>query len=147
MSLNPLPVAPASDVANPIFIVQIPTHGFPNPGFKRFFRTPTQFAFDLVCVHCISPIVPRAVFHKGDQLAVAFPGPRRHLVQNAANHFHDLDVPFFVPAANIVSFAHPPLRQHGGDSLAVVFHVEPVPHVLPIAVNRQRFSVSRIEDH
>ncbi|MOA20558.1 hypothetical protein D3C78_1410100 [compost metagenome] len=49
---------------------------------------------------------------------------------------HDVEVGFFVPAADIVGFAQRASFQHAADRAAMIFHVQPVANLLAVAVDR-----------
>ena len=63
------------------------------------------------------------------------------------NHFHQLEVGRFITAAEIVNrarFAFEDRRDHGS---AMILNVDPVAHIQPVAVNRQRLLAQRFDDH
>src|SRR5581483_2656512 len=67
---NPLAITAASDFLDPRIVLQVPLNGFADSALKGFARLPSEFAFDLRCVHGVAAIVPRAVGDEGDQLFV-----------------------------------------------------------------------------
>jgi hypothetical protein len=72
---------------------------------------------------------------------------RPHLVDEVTDCCHYVDIlPSAVPA-NVVGFADATALEHGTNSRAVVFDKQPVAHVLPIAIGRQRLAVERIQNH
>ena len=64
----------------------------------------------------------------------------------ADDDLHDLYVLAFVVSAHIVDAAVFGITDDHVDGLAVVFHIEPVAHILSLAVNGQRFSCEDIVD-
>src|SRR4029077_17383426 len=53
----------------------------------------------------------------------------------------------FRAAADVVDLAHPPRLEHPPDRPAMIVDIEPISHVLSVAVDRQRFALQRIEHH
>src|SRR5207253_6925078 len=68
------------------------------------------------------------------------------LVENSADRFQDLEVPLFVPTANVISLTGLASMKNGANCLAMVFHIQPIAHVQPITVDRQRLSRARIQN-
>ena len=62
------------------------------------------------------------------------------------NAFHDFNVAFLIESADIVHFAHSAMAEHHINALAVVFHIEPIAHIQPLAIHRKRFAVTDIVD-
>ncbi len=59
----------------------------------------------------------------------------------------DFKVGRLVAATDIVGLTRAAVLQHQPDRFAVVVHVQPVPHLLPVPVDRQRFAAQGIQDH
>src|ERR1039457_6542208 len=94
---DPVPITSACNIPDPIGIGQIPLNGFANAGFKCLPRFPSKFSLNFARVDGIASIMPRAVFDKGDEIAMGdhwVKGPQ--LIQDHANGFHDLDIGLFV---------------------------------------------------
>jgi hypothetical protein len=64
-----------------------------------------------------------------------------------ADQFDDIDVGFFIPAADVVGLAHPACLQYAAYGVAMILDIEPVAYLQAIAVNRQRLACERIDDH
>ena len=94
---------------------------------------------DLRWVDGIPSVVSFSVFHVRDQ---AF-----RFAQFFTDQFDDIDVPHFVVAAHVVDFSNPALLQDPIDGPAVVFHVQPVPHVEAVSVHRQGFIMECVDDY
>ena len=60
---------------------------------------------------------------------------------------HDVDVRFFVPAADVVDLAQLARFKYPANGAAVVFNVQPVADLLAIAVHRQGLACQRVDDH
>ena len=81
---------------------------------------------DFSCVHAVSSVVARAVGDRGDE------GVRlAEEVEDAADEVSVGDLPV---AADVVDFSVLSFLEDEVDGPAVVFYVEPVPHVFSIAV-------------
>ena len=63
------------------------------------------------------------------------------------NHFHRFDVRHLAVAAEIVNVAGLAFEKRGDDPGAMVFHVDPVAHVHPVAVDRQLVVAHGVDDH
>lgn len=95
------------------------------------------------------------VGHISDKFAIAgfptprspFPSPQRsQLIQQITQLMYDLDIWHLVPATHVVHFTRLTLGQHGANRTTVVRHIQPVPNLLAIAINRQGFTRQRIGD-
>ena len=88
----------------------------------------------------------QAVRHVGDEVHVfAFRTAKQPV--NSFNHdLDDIDILPFVEAADIVRLGNLPVMENHVDGAGVVFHEEPVTHVLALAVNRQRLLVTDVVD-
>ena len=93
----------------------------------------------------------RPVSDVGDELAAAGDAtPRRErpdLVECVADRAHDLDIRPLGQSADVVDLARTAPLEHPTDGCAVVAHVEPVAHLQPVAVDRQRLKSEGVADH
>src|SRR5260221_15799 len=71
------------------------------------------------------------------------PGPRR-LIDQIADRLDDLEVAPFAVAADVVALADPAAAQDQPERAGVVLDVEPVAHVLALAVDRQALAEQRV---
>ncbi|MDR8799267.1 hypothetical protein FEP84_05680 [Burkholderia multivorans] len=60
---------------------------------------------------------------------------------------HDFEVLLLVPAADVVRFARHAAREYFADRAAVVAYIQPVTHVLAVAVHGQRLAGECVRDH
>jgi hypothetical protein len=58
----------------------------------------------------------------------------------------DLNILLFIVSADIVSFKQPSLLLYHIDRLRMIFHIQPVPDILSIAIHRQLLSLQCIVD-
>lgn len=58
----------------------------------------------------------------------------------------DFDILFFVVTADVVGFAYLAFAQHLVQRTGMVFDVEPITHLIALAIDRQRFAFEGVED-
>jgi len=134
------------DFLPPGFVVQVPLDGFAQTGFEGFFRRPAQFFLDFAGVNGVAVVMARAVGDEGDQVTVV--GVLRYqFLEQVADGLYDFQVGLFVVAADVVGFTQLALLGNKNQGAGVVFHVEPVPDLLAVAVHRQRFARQSVENH
>jgi len=91
--------------------------------------------------------VAGAVLHVGDLAGVGLAvGARAQFVQQRADAPHDAQVGHLVVAADVVGFTRPARFEHAADGAAVVAHVEPVAHLLAVAVDREILAREGVDD-
>ena len=61
---------------------------------------------------------------------------RFKFIKDGAQGVNDIEVGFFVPATDVVSFTQFTGLKHSADGAAMVFDVEPVADLLAITINR-----------
>ncbi len=92
--------------------------------------------------------MPRPVRNRADQLRMRPMRRRRHqLIEQRADRVHHLAVGALIASAHVVRLADPPALEHRPQRAAVVRHIQPVPHLQPVAVHRQRLARQRIRNH
>ena len=67
-------------------------------------------------------------------------------IQQVADDMHNVEIGFFVPAADVVHLAQKTLFQHAADRTATILHIQPVADLLAVTVHRQRFASQGIDD-
>src|SRR6267154_2875771 len=144
---DPLPVAAARDIASPVFVFEIPTHGLAHSALKCFPGTPAQLALNLTRVHGVTAVMAGTVLHKCDQAATRSPAASCHFVYTVANGLDNLDIALLVPAANVVSLSHSSSIQDDCNRFAMVLHIQPVANVLAIPINGKRLAVACVQNH
>src|SRR3546814_7802997 len=94
----------------------------------------------------VAQIVAGAVVHEGDEAAAGLAaGTRPQLVHEIADRLHHLDVAALAVAADVVALADAPPRQPGDQGLRVILHVQPVAHVLALAIDRSDEHTSELQ--
>ncbi|KVK77358.1 hypothetical protein WS90_22390 [Burkholderia cepacia] len=147
MVVDPSTILAARDVLHPPLILQVPLNGLADTGIKGFSGLPAEFAFEFASVDCVTAIMARSILYIADlgriRLAVI---ARLQLIEDRADRMHNFDVPFLVPATNVISLAERTIGENGANCRAVIFDVEPVTNLLAIAIDRQRLARERIQD-
>src|SRR5690606_21454289 len=137
----PVAVFAASHVLDPGRVLEIPGDRLAEAGLEGFGRGPAELGLCLGRIDRIATIVPGAIPDELDLPGIRARCPGPHLVEQAADGPHHVDVLQFVLAADVVGLADPPGLQDAADARAVVADVEPVAHVLAVAVHGQRLAV------
>ena len=132
------------NVIEPFFVVEVPTDG----AFDAFFELkrwlPTKFALEFRRVDGITGIVTKAVGDVGNEVeGVAF-GVAEDLIYGLNHYLDEVDVLPFVEAADVVGLGYLAFVKDDIDGTGMVFYIEPVAHVLALAIYRQGLSVSDI---
>src|SRR5689334_5401836 len=133
-AIGVLPLVPGAELAGPerpppCVVLAIPPHGALQRNGERVARRPAELR-DFCGIHGVAPVVARAVGHPPDE-HVRLPRQSQDLV---GEH----DVFDLVAAADVVDLAVATAAQHEVDGGTVIEHIEPVAHVTPVAVERQR---------
>ena len=150
-ALRGCPTEPLSPIAArerglaPPAVLQVPAHGLLQARLQRLLGPPAELAFYLPRVYGIASVVARPVRDEGDERLVRRSGDQRsssaQMVLTTSRFVRSL-----WPPTLYVSPGRP-RPEHSEDSPAVVLHVEPVPDVLPVAVDGQGFSSHGGQDH
>ncbi len=88
----------------------------------------------------------QAVRDIGDEVHVLAFGTAEQLIYSLDDDLDDVDVLPFVEAADVVGFGNFAVVKNHVDGAGMVFHKEPVAHVLALAINRKRFLVADVVD-
>ena len=88
----------------------------------------------------------QAVRHVGDEVHVLAFGAAKEPVNSLDDDLDDVDVLPFVEAADIVRLGNFAVMENHVDGAGMVFHEEPVAHVLALAINRERLLVADVVD-
>ena len=139
-------VVAAAHPGAPVAVLQVPAQGLLDAAAEIVPRLPAQFPPDLRRVDGIAPVMAGAVLHEADLFTVI---GRTWLkfIQPLADQVDDVEVAPLVAAADVVDLARNAPFDHRLDATAVILHVQPVAHVLPVAVDGYRLAFQRIEDH
>ena len=86
----------------------------------------------------------QTVGHVGDEVHVLAFRAAEQPVDSFDHDLDDVDVLPFVEAADVVRLGNLPVMENHVDSAGMVFHEEPVAHVLALAVNRKRLLMADV---
>ena len=135
-----------SDVVHPGLVVEVPADGALDAFLELEAGLPTQLALQLGTVDGIAQVVPGAVGHIGDEVHILpFLAPKQP-VHRLNHHPDEVDVLPLVEAADVVRVGHLALMENEVDGAGVVFHIQPVAHILALAIDGQRLAVADIVD-
>jgi hypothetical protein len=107
---------------------------------------PAQFGADPLRVDGVAPVMAWPVGHRCDQARVGG-ACGSQLVHQGADGLHHLLVGALPMATDAVAAPHFAAGGRQQQGFHVVLHVEPVAHVGPIAVERNRLTGGGLEDH
>ena len=139
-------VVAGGNVVHPFLVVEIPADGLFDAFLELQARFPAELALELAGVDGVAHVVAEAVGDVGYQLvAVAF-GVAEEAVNRLDHHADYVDVLPFVEAADVVGLSDLAVVEDGVDGAGVVFHEEPVAHVLTLAIDGQRLAVAYVVD-
>ena len=110
----------------------IPRHRRTQPLHERMLRRPSELRADLRSVNRIAAIVAKPILHIRDQ--------RFGFVQYLQYQARDVDVSPLVVAAHVVHLADSPRVQNHVHRPAVILDMQPVAHIFPVAVDRERLT-------
>ena len=129
----------ADDGLPPLTVIEIPLDRLLDAVLELGLRQPAQLIVDLSRVDGVTHIMTLTVANMGNQTL--------RLTQLFADDLYNLDVLLLVVTADIVDLANTTLVDNQVDSLAVVFHIQPVADIQALTVNRQRLVSQSISDH
>ena len=139
-------VVAARDVVQPFLVVQVPAHRFFDAFLELQGRFPAQFLLELGGIDGVAGVVAQTVRHVGDEVHVLAFRTTQEPIHRLDDDLDDVDVLPFVEPADIVRLGNLSVMENHVDSAGMVFHEEPVAHILALAVNRKRFLVADIVD-
>jgi len=68
------------------------------------------------------------------------------LVEDRADHLHQLQVGALCASSDIVGLAGPAVARNKQQRVRVIFHMQPVANVVALAVDRNGFALKRVDD-
>ena len=135
-----------SYVVHPFLVLEVPADSFFDSFLELQAGSPAQFALELARVDGVPQIVACAVGDVRDKLLRRPLGVAQQPVHRPYDDPYQVDVLPLVEAPDVVRLGDlAPVEDHV-DGPRMVFHVQPVAHVLPAAVHRQRPSVADVVD-
>ena len=77
----------------------------------------------------------QTVSHVCDEVEVGTFGAAQQAVHRLDDHLDDVNVLPLVEAADVVGLSHLAVVEDGVDGTGMVFHIEPVAHILTLAID------------
>ena len=127
-------------------VVEIPADGLFDAFLELERRLPAELALKLARIDRVAEIVAGAVGDIGDQMVARAFGIAQQPVHRPDEHLDQIDVLPLVEPADVVGLGNAAFVENQIDGPGVVFHVEPVAHVLALPVDRERLAVPDIVD-
>src|SRR3954470_19219672 len=124
-----LAVLAGADRAPPVLVVAVPLHGPLEALVEVDLRLPAELLLQLRRGERVTAVVAKAIGDVLDQRLVG--------ADQLDHPLDDLDVLALVWTADVVGLPRLPFRQHRVDAAAEVLDVEPVAHLLAVAVDGQ----------
>ena len=127
-------------------MIKIPADGLLYPLLELEARLPAEFRLELARVNGVTHVVAETVGDERNQLLRFSLGLFEQTVDGLYYDLDKVDVLPLVEAADVVGLGHFPLVEYQVDGTCVVLHEEPVAHVLTLAVDGQRLTLTDIVD-
>ena len=139
-------ILPRRDVIHPRLIFEIPAHRLLDALLELEAWFPAQFLLELGRVDGVAQVVTGTVGHIGDQAQRLALGITQQAIHRPDDHFDQVDVLPLVEAANVVGVSYLALVEDQVDRPGMILHIEPVAHVLALAIDRQRLALADVVD-
>ena len=123
----------------PVFVVEVPGDGLLDAFFEGRLWEPAQLVVDLRGIDGVAAVVAGAVFYVFDEGLGLAEGLENGL-------YHGEVVPLVVPS-DVIYFPFAAFTNDEVDGAAMVFRVEPVPHVGPVAIDGEGLIFQRMNEH
>ena len=88
----------------------------------------------------------KSVGYVGDEIHILAFLASEQTIDSVDYHLDDVDVLPLVESTDIVCLSHLTLMEDDVDGAGVIHYIQPVAHVLTLAIYRQRFAVADIVD-
>lgn len=120
-------------------------------------RPPAQSPFDCAGIHRVAAVVAGTIAHERDELRVAIDragvswnlricGDGNQVVEQRADRLHHVEVPLLATSADVEFVAWLRPLEDLEQRMAVIVDVEPIAHVLSVAVDRKPLALERVQD-
>src|ERR1700674_3144916 len=116
----------------------VPPNGLAQPRFKWNQRFPAEFLFHLLTIKSIAPVMPRPVLYVMEK--------RFGFSRKAQDVTRNRNIFFDVEPADVVNLANLSPVENCENGATVVFDMQPIALLLPVAINRELFVVESIGD-
>ena len=139
-------IVTAGHVIHPFLVVQIPAHRLFYALFKLQARFPAQFFLQLRRVDGITHVVAQTVGHVGNQIHVFTLLAAQQTVHRVNHHLDDVNVLPLIETAYVIRLRRLAVMENHVDGPRMILHIQPVAHVFPLAIHRQRLAVTNVVD-
>jgi len=144
---NPRTIGAGTHGGDPLGVVQIPAHRVAQAFVKANRLLPAELVLELGAIDGIAAVVAGPVFDVRDKRLELPHGLAGLFGDNFDKPVKQPDVLPFVFAADVVGAARGAVLHDGPDCFVVVFDIEPVSDVPPVAVDRKGLAFEHVEDH
>ena len=156
LRFDPLAIAPVHDGAPPRLVGEIPVDRTCESTLQRFRRLKTKRRRQMRRVDGVPAVVAGSVLHVCDE-RVARRGARgrarreslaqrcirgKARIEQGTHLLHDVDVHMLGATTNVERLTRDISKQNFCDGATVIFHEQPVAHLLAVTVDRQRMPCS-----
>ena len=139
-------VVTARYVVHPFLVVQVPAYRLLDTFFKLQARFPAQFFLQLRRVDGITHVVAQTVGYVGNQVHVFTLLAAQQTVYRVDYHLDDVNVLPLIETADVIGFCRLTVVENHVNSPRMIHHIQPVAHVFPLAIHRQRLAVTDVVD-
>lgn len=139
-------VVTARHVVHPFLVVQVPAYRLLDALFKLQARFPAQFLLQLRRVDGITHVVAQTVGYVGNQVHVFTLLATQQTVYRVNHHLDDVNVLPLIETADVIGFCRLAVMENHVDSSRMIHYIQPVAYVFPLAVYRQRLTVTDVVD-
>ena len=136
----------ACHIVKPFLIIQVPANGLLNAFLKLQAWFPTEFSLQFGRVDGIAEIMTGTVGNVGYQVQTVPLWIAKQTVNGLDDNLYDVDVFPLVETANVVCLVYLAVVEYNVDGTGMVNNIEPVAHVLALAIDRQWLAVADIVD-
>lgn len=139
-------VVTARHVVHPFLVVQVPAYRLLDALFKLQARFPAQFLLQLRRIDGITHVVAQTVGYVRNQVHVFTLLAAQQTVYRVDYHLDDVNVLPLIETADVIGSCRLTVVENHVDGPRMVFHIQPVAHVFPLAIYRQRLAVTDVVD-
>ena len=129
-----------------LLVVKIPADGLLDTLLKLQRGFPTEFLLELGRIDGVAQVVSGTVGNEGDKVHVLTFLASQQTVNGLNNHLDDVDVLPLVEAADVIRIGYFTLMENEVNSTGMILYIQPVAHILTLAVDGQRLAMTDVVD-